>query len=236
MHNVSSRRDSNRHNYHPIVEPYLIDGKHVLVLRAPGGQSRPYKAADSLSKDNRSYSYYLRKGSSTVQARHDDEIELMSLAAQIPFDDRMNRQATLRDLDQTLIHAFLREVGSDLADASARMPEEELFRRMGLVDGPPEALLPRNIGLMFFSEHPDRFFPQTQIDVVQFPDGPGGSRLIEKTFKGPVTRMLRAALAYLDTSIIESFVVKHSDRAEADRFFNYPYLYFPVTDASLRRL
>jgi hypothetical protein len=44
---------------------------------------------------------------------------------------------------------------------------------MNLIDGPAEYLFPRNVGLMFFNEHPERFFPYTQIDVVHFPDGPG---------------------------------------------------------------
>ena len=33
---------------------------------------------------------------------------------------------------------------------------------------------PLNVGLMFFNPAPQKFFPQTQIDVVQFPEGPGG--------------------------------------------------------------
>jgi ATP-dependent DNA helicase RecG len=36
--------------YHPVVEPYVLDGRHVLVLWAPGGQNRPYKAPVSLGK------------------------------------------------------------------------------------------------------------------------------------------------------------------------------------------
>lgn len=48
---------------------------------------------------------------------------------------------------------------------------------------------------MFFSMEPDKFFPYTQIDVVQF----------------------------IKNTIITEKVVKHPDRAEADRFFNYPY-------------
>lgn len=39
--------------YHPIPEPYLIEGRHVLVLWAPGGQNRPYKAPVSLAKGER---------------------------------------------------------------------------------------------------------------------------------------------------------------------------------------
>ena len=29
---------------HPIIAPYEVDGKHILVLWAAGGQTRPYKA------------------------------------------------------------------------------------------------------------------------------------------------------------------------------------------------
>src|SRR5579871_3374024 len=129
-------------------------------------------------------------GWSSRRAGHEDEAELMSLAAQIPFDDRMNRQAPLQALNRSLIQEFLQEVGSDLAAEAAQMSLEDLCLRMNLADGPPEAMLPRNVGLMFFHEQPDRFFPQTQIDVVIFPEGPGGERLIEKTFKGPLSRML----------------------------------------------
>ncbi len=32
------------------------------------------------------------------------------------------------------------------------------------------------------NEHPERFFPATQIDVVWFPEGSGGDRFDEKTF------------------------------------------------------
>ena len=70
---------------------------------------------------------------------------------------------------------------------------------------------------------PDKFFPYTQIDVVQFPEGLGGNDIIEKTFKGPIQQQLRDALQYIRNTIITEKIVKHPDRAEADRFFNYPY-------------
>ena len=70
---------------------------------------------------------------------------------------------------------------------------------------------------------PDKFFPYTQIDVVQFPSGLGGNDIIEKTFKGPIQQQLRDALQYIGNVIITEKVVKHPDKAEADRFYNYPY-------------
>jgi ATP-dependent DNA helicase RecG len=76
---------------------------------------------------------------------------------------------------------------------------------------------------MFFNSEPQEYFPQTQIDIVHFPDGPDADAFTEKTFKGPVHVMLREALAYLASQVIREKVHKHSDRPKADRFYNYPY-------------
>ncbi len=161
--------------YHPIMAPCEIEGKHILVLWAMGGQTRPYKAPVSLAKGEREFAYYIRKGSVTVRARHQDEVELMSLAATVPYDDRINQAATLDDLDLGLIRAYLKQVKSDLFSEAAKMDFVGLCRRMNIVVGPDENVLPRNVGLMFFNDNPSKIFPQTQIDVVHFPGGTAGS-------------------------------------------------------------
>ena len=94
---------------------------------------------------------------------------------------------------------------------------------MNIISNLPEYVKPKNVGLMFFSMEPDKFFPYTQIDIVQFPDGLGGDNIIENTFKGPIHQQLREALQFIKNTIITQKVVKYPDRAEADRFFNYPY-------------
>jgi ATP-dependent DNA helicase RecG len=95
---------------------------------------------------------------------------------------------------------------------------------MNIVDGPPEYTKPRNVGLLFFSMEPEKFFPySTRIDVVELPDGEGGDRIFEHAFSGPLHQQLREALGYLKNNVIEEVVVKLPDRAEAERFYNYPY-------------
>ena len=209
--------------YHPLSAPYEIDGKWILVIWVPGGETRPYKAKKSLSKDSNVWGYYIRKLSNTVQAKGADEQELIGLAATVPFDDRYNQQASVDDLSADLIGALLREVGSDLADDVSSLPMESLGRQMNIVGGPSEALFPKNAGLLFFSTDPRRFFPATQIDVVWFPDGPGGDQFDEKIFYGPLTRMTREALDYIQRNYLKETVIKHPDRAEAERVWNFPY-------------
>jgi ATP-dependent DNA helicase RecG len=188
-----------------------------------GGQTRPYKAPISLAKNNREFAYYIRKGSATVRARQQEEVELVSLAATVPFDDRIRHNASLNDLKLSLIQNFLREVGSELLADSSTMDFAQLCRQMRIADDSAETTHPLNVGLMFFNPAPQTFFPQAQIDVVRFPDGPGGDTFTEKIFLGPLDMILNDALAYLKNAVIEERVIKHGDRAKADLFFNVPY-------------
>ena len=65
--------------------------------------------------------------------------------------------------------------------------------------------------------------PCTQIDVVELPDGEGGDRIREHTFRGPIQQQLREALQYLENNVLVENVVKRPDTAEAERFYNYPF-------------
>ena len=82
---------------------------------------------------------------------------------------------------------------------------------------------PKTLVSCFSRLIPARFFPVRRLDVVEFPDGLGGQRIFERTFAGPLHHQLREALQYLRNSIVAEQVIKYPDRAEADRFFNYPY-------------
>ena len=171
--------------YHPLTAIHEIDGRTIIVLYAPGGETRPYRTRVSLSAGSREWAYYIRKHSSTVRARGEDERELLGLAATVPFDDRFHRNASPDDLSFRLIQQHLQDVGSDLLQEVATLSMDVLGRRMNIVGGPSEALFPKNVGLLFFNDRPHEFFPATQIDVVWFPDGPGGDYFEEKEFRGP---------------------------------------------------
>ena len=209
--------------YTPIVGIETYQGKHFIVLWCPGGESRPYSSPKTMAKDNKERIHYIRKASNTVEPSDDEEKDLFQLANRVPFDDRVNHQAEMSDLNITLIQNYLKEVKSSLYEKAMTGDFTEVCRDMNIVSNLPEYTKPKNVGLMFFSMEPDKFFPYTQIDVVQFPDGLGGNDIIEKTFKGPIQQQLREALQYIRNVIITEKVVKHPDRAEADRFFNYPY-------------
>lgn len=221
--NILEKSKFIRPAYSPIVEVVDYEDKKFIVLWCPGGDNRPYSSPKTMAKDSKERIHFIRKGSSTVIPTEDEEKDLFALANRVPFDDRINHQADISDLNITLIQNYLKEVNSSLYEQSQTGDFVEVCRDMNIISNLPEYIKPKNVGLMFFSMEPDKFFPYTQIDVVQFPDGLGGDSIIEKTFKGPIHQQLRDALQYIRNTVIVEKVVKHPDRAEADRFFNYPF-------------
>lgn len=209
--------------YFPVLSVEEVEGRKLIVLWAPGGQNRPYKAPDAVTAKKKTWHHYIRRYSSTVEAKGDTQQELLSLASKVPFDDRYNQSARIDDLSKPLMQAFLQEVGSALATDVLGLTVEALARQMNVAGGPAESPWPKNVGLLFFNEAPERFFPSVQIDVVWFPEGAGGDRFEEKIFKGPLARMTREALSYIQRNYLRETVIKHPDRAEATRVWNFPY-------------
>ena len=117
----------------------------------------------------------------------------------------------------------MKEINSSLYEKAKSGDFVEVCKDMNIISNLPEYIKPKNVGLMFFCMEPEKFFPCTQIDIVQFPDGLGGDNIIENTFKGPIHQQLREALQFIRNSIITKKIVKQSDKAEADWAFNYPY-------------
>lgn len=204
--------------YFPITQPYLVDEKHILVLWCPAGDNRPYRAPETLGKQA-PYHEYIRVGSRSIRATGELLRQLYEMAARIPFDDRINNRATLQDLDLGLIQAYLQELKSDLYEESKSMTFVELCRAMHIAKGADEDIRPVNVGLLFFNKAPENLISRSLIEVVWHKRG----AFTEHYFKGPLQQHLRDSLSFIRTNIIAEKVVKHPEKAEADRFFNFPY-------------
>jgi ATP-dependent DNA helicase RecG len=208
--------------YHPVVEQAIYQERLILVVHCPAGSTRPYKCPVSMTK-NANSAYFIRQNSSTIRANREQEMELVQLNQKIPFDDNINRHSTIQDVDLGLIRGFLKKVKSDLFETFVSMSFEDLLLKMNLVEKGADRLYPKNIALMFFNESPHIYFPQCQIDVVHFPDGPGADSFTEKSFMGPLDQMLTQALKYIKNNHLLESVHKEPDAAESQRYFNYPF-------------
>ena len=211
--------------YNPVVEPILYNDVYVIVIWVSGGYGRPYKASlDVLGKEAKKSTkyYYIRKFSSTIVASPDEEKELFYISSDIPFDDRPNLLAEITDLDIGLLRAHLKEIDSSLYEHSLNMDVLEIAKDMQLVSGPTERLKPLNVGILMFSERPEKYFRYARIEVVDIPD-PTGTNMTEKVFTGPIQRQLKDALAYIKNYTLKEVTIKDKNKAEAVKIFNYPY-------------
>ena len=208
--------------YEPVVEPIMYHDVYVIVIWVSGGYGRPYKAPKNANNNQSNKYYYIRKFSSSVIASPEEEKELFYASSNIPFDDRPNLAAEMDDLDLGLIREHLKEIKSSLYERSEKMDLKSICTDMQIVGGPPERLKPLNVGILMFSEHPEKYFRYARIEVVDIPD-PTGTNMVEKVFTGPIQRQLRDSLQYIKNYVIKEAIVKVPDQAESVKIANYPF-------------
>ncbi len=210
-------------HYLPLIYPAIYKGKHILIIRAPAGDLRPYRVPKSLGDKNQTNAPYIRFSSKTIEAKGDFLRQLEELTARIPYDDRINQKASIDDLSLSLIRSHLQQTKSSLFEESHQIPFPELCRQMEIAKGDVEELRPLNIGLLFFCEDPWKFIPKSEINFTMHKDLVGRD-FTEKIFNGPIQQQLKNALDFIKTNVIEEGVSKVENKAEAERFYNYPYL------------
>lgn len=217
-------------SYNTKVSVEDIDGKTVLVIWVPTGPNRPYCVAESVVAKNKSpLKYYIRSKASTVEARGETLDEVRALANRIPFDERGNEAIKIDDISAVLVYEHLKAVKSKLADKFATRSLIDVLDEMDLLTGPSESRLIKNVAAMMFCEHPEKFFPVTQVDIVLFPEGciENPDIMIEvPKIVGPVPKMIRETLSYIRTNVIKKRISKPNDKEKSDKAYNYPYQAF----------
>lgn len=210
--------------YHPKISLEEIQGKKILVIWAFAGDNRPYEVPDEIKAKEKKYHYYIRYGSSSVKANKSQREELISLSGKTPFDDRPNTQVNFEEVSLTLLRDYLRKVESKLLDSIDSLTKEQLLSQMQLLYGPPERLHPRNVGLMMFTDNPEKYFPYSQVEIVHFPNGEAADNFIEiPNISGPVDQMINRTLEYLKINVLRQKTTKVKGQAESVKVWNYPY-------------
>ncbi|MDP1614512.1 MAG: ATP-binding protein [Methylococcales bacterium] len=209
-------------SYHAKLFIEQVDGRQMIVLWIPGGSNRPYQVPEYVTSTTKRYFYYIRKYANSVKANIKEQQELISLANQVPFDDRPNTQAQVDNISLVLVKDYLQKIQSKLAEDVGKKTDLEILGQMELISGPSEHVYPRNVALMLFTEKPDKYFPYTQVDIVDFPEGEANPYTETEPIKGPVPSQIKRTLDFLKDKIIKEKVIKPTDKAESTRITSYP--------------
>lgn len=154
----------------------------------------------------------------TITAKQDQEL----MRTSTPFDDRANMRFSISDLDLGLIRTYLSKIDRELFDSCIYMPFEDLLIKLNFADKVQDKYYPKNVALMFFNDEPDKFFPQTQIDIVQRVNIYGKEDYKEISFKGTLDKMFSDTMSYFESLYLMERVQKMPGLACANRFFSYP--------------
>lgn len=198
--------------YLPRTSVEEVDGKQLIVIWCPAGSYRPYSVPVNVTAKGTKEYFYIRSGTSSIEARGEVLVELRELANRVPFDERGNSDIQLEDISLVLLRDYLVKVGSKLADDVITTPLSTILDQMELYTGPKENRLLRNVAAMMFCENPSKFFPYTQIDVVTFPNGKmkDPNNFTEVTFKGSVPQMIKQTMDYIKSNVLKEHVRKIS--------------------------
>ena len=203
--------------YPPILSSETVADQKLLVVWVRGSETRPHRAP---ARDG-SLRYWVRLGTETVDAeRRGGNLlsSLMEQAARVPWDDRRAMDATTEDLREAKVREFLHDVVSGLLnEPDARV----VYQHMGLTAPVNGHQAPRNVGLLFFSHDPLRWFRGAKIEVVQFTADRAGDVQEERTFSGALVDQVRDCLGYLE-NLSTVHLQKQQDRSQVRGWVSYP--------------
>jgi ATP-dependent DNA helicase RecG len=213
-------------HYSPRISVEEVDGKSVLVIWVTAGHNRPYSVPADVNAKLKKPVFYVRYGTSSIEAKGEFLDQLRDMANRVPFDDRGNENIPMEDISPLLLKDYLKKVDSRLVKEDFTSNMERILEQMDLLDGPKEKRLVKNVAAMMFAEHPEKYFKTTQVDIVLFPEGLENNpdNFIEvPVIKGPVPTMIRETLNYLRVNVVKERIHKPEDDERSIKVFNYPY-------------
>lgn len=204
----------------PVFSPELVEGRHILVVWVRASEDRPHRAPDP--KGN--WKYWTRVGTETIDAETSGQLGMfLEQTARVPWDDRPALNARVEDLRESKVREHLHDVGSGLVVPGVSLDAREIYRRISVTKAVNDHEAPINVGLLFFSEDPERWFSGARIEVVQFAGGRAGSVQDERFFRGPLADQVRGCLNFLE-DFSRAHLKKDRDRSQVRGWVSFPQI------------
>lgn len=180
-----------------LIDIKEIEGKHLVIAEVPEilpGQKPCFHRASGMTNGA-----FVRQGDADRRLGPYEVQVLLSARGQPTYDREAVAEATIVDLDERAVAAFL----SRVRERRPRLRErthEEILRTLKVVVPHPEGhatYVPSIAGLLIFGREPQQFFPQLAVLFSAFPGrsigelGPNGERLIDDArIEGNIAQMV----------------------------------------------
>lgn len=136
--------------YSPRISIEEVDGRNILVIWATAGYNRPYTAPENVTAKLKKPVFYIRYGTSSVEAKGEFLEHLRDMTNRVPFDDRGNEKIRLEDISPILLKDYLTKIGSRLSKADFTADLMGVLEQMELLEGSSESRHIKNVAAMMF--------------------------------------------------------------------------------------
>lgn len=201
-----------------------IGGKTIVaveIAEVPTVQRPCYYKPAGLQKGA-----YIRVGNTNRQMTDYEVFGYVSAWAQPTFDEEPVPEATMDDLDQDRLDAYLDQLRRTRPKAGfLRGPRENAISHLRIVrdvDGTPRPTL---AGLLAFGKYPQQFLSQLVITFLQFygttetEKTPRGERFLDnRKFEGPIPEMVAETVNHVLATIRKSSLIEGLFRRDVPEF------------------
>ena len=97
-------------HYSPRISVEEVDGQSVLVIWVTAGHNRPYSVPADVNAKLKKPVFYVRYGTSSIEAKGEFLDQLRDMANRVPFDDRGNENIPMEDISPLLLKDYLKKV------------------------------------------------------------------------------------------------------------------------------
>ena len=166
---------------------------HVLVMHIEPSPQVHANQADEV---------YFRVGDKSKLLKFEERLQLTYDKGERYFEDKLVPDATIDDLDMEQVQEYVKKI------AYRKTPIEFLKQNNGFVIEKGEKMQVSAAAILLFGNEPQKFFPRARVRFIRYEGteekfGTEMNVIKDVIFKGTVLRIIKDAIAYLDTQIKE---------------------------------
>lgn len=166
---------------------------HVLVMHIDASPQVHANQADDV---------FLRVGDKSKLQTFEERLQLNYDKGERYFEDKAVADATIDDIDMDFVKEYIDKIGY------GKSPLEYLKENKGFVKEKDGNIQISSAAILLFGKNPQKFFPRARIRFIRYEGteekfGTEMNVVKDVIFEGTLLKMIREAIAYLDTQVKE---------------------------------
>lgn len=204
----------------PIIQSFLFEDRPVIVAEIP--EMPPSEKPCYVTASRQYDGSYIRTGDGDRRLTSYEVDRLLDEHRQPRYDGRIVEEATLADLDRSLVDALLARERRIHSRNFAKLTDEEALIKLTVAKRDDEGVLrPTLAGLMALGEYPQQFFPRLNVSFACYPGttksevSNTGQRLLDsQSIVGPISYMIEDSIGAITRNMRTGAVVDGAFRGD----------------------